>query len=171
GPGRARPGRRWPAGGRRRPRCRGRLRSRWQLAVSPATFASLSASGATRTASDFLPASIQRPNAVRLWAPRVSATGAVEDPDVTGLEYDLVVGPPVLAGHERGDVRRLGAVTAFGAVEHDVLRVRVARVADPERVGARGQRRQQVQRGGDGGAAGDPGDGRAHVGLVRAQPV
>ena len=64
-------------------------------------------------------------------------------------------------------VREGRAVAAFQAVEDDVLGGRVARVADPERVRARRQRREQVERRLYCGAVRDGGHRRVGGGDVR----
>src|ERR1700761_440219 len=81
-----------------------------------------------------------------------SSPGPAENPDTADVVDHLVPDPRVLAGNERRDVGGLGIVAAVGAVEHDVPGAGVAAVADPERVGPGGQRGQQVEGGGDGGA-------------------
>src|SRR5580693_1232349 len=85
--------------------------------------------------------------------------GAAEDVDVAGLENLNVDVSWVDLGDEGGDVADSRAVVAVLAVEDDVLGLGVAAIADPEGVGADGERREQVQGGLHGGAVGHFGHG------------
>src|SRR3984885_8528801 len=97
--------------------------------------------------------------------------GAAEDVDLV-VDEDLdVVGLRVQLLDELRHVRGGRAVAAFQAVEDDVLSGRVVRVADPECVRARRQRRQQAKRRLYRGAVRDLGYRRVVGGDERAHLV
>src|SRR5713226_3344467 len=73
-------------------------------------------------------------------------TGAAEHVDLVRLEYLLVEGTRVTLVDKEQRVGRRRAPAAVGLVEHDVLRRRVARGADPVRVVPGGERRGHGQR-------------------------
>src|SRR5216683_2644018 len=96
----------------------------------------------------------------RLYLPASIGLRAAEHVDLVGQE-DLLVGDAWVALlDEREHVGRRRIPAAVGLVEHDLLRGRIGRDADPVGVGPGGQGRQHGQRRLYRGPVGHPGHGR-----------